>query len=114
MGYLLARMVPLTQRTGWKIEEIIESDIFGLLALAYVAALRTHPPLPKAGPAKELDALAFSYYLRMLASAPRASTTSPTDSSSTASSGAPRPSMWPPRPAPCDSSRTDPRSRPAG
>jgi hypothetical protein len=71
MGYLLARMVPLTQHTGWKIEEIIESDIFGLLALAYVAALRTNPPLPKTGPAKELDALAFSYYIRMLASAPK-------------------------------------------
>ncbi|MGP4001569.1 hypothetical protein [Streptomyces sp. 8N706] len=71
MGYLLARMVPLTQRTGWKIEEIIESDMFGLLALAYIAALRTNPPLPKTGPAKELDALAFSFYVRMLASAPK-------------------------------------------
>lgn len=71
MGYLLARMVPLTQRTGWRVEEVIESDIFGLLALAYVAALRTNPPIPKSGPAKELDALAFSYYVRMLASAPK-------------------------------------------
>lgn len=78
MGFLLARMVPLTQRTGRKIEEIIEADIFGLLALAYIAALRTNPPLPATGPAKELDALAFSFYVRMLASAPRASTTSPT------------------------------------
>lgn len=69
MGFLLARMVPLTQRTGWKIEEIIEADIFGLLALAYVAALRTNPPLPGAGPARELDALAFSFYVRMLAEA---------------------------------------------
>ncbi|MGW0704325.1 hypothetical protein ACWD0A_34635 [Streptomyces sp. NPDC002867] len=71
MGYLLARMVPLTQRTGWKIEEIIESGIFGLLALAYVAALRTNPPLSETGPAKELDALAFSYYVGMLAGAPK-------------------------------------------
>ncbi|MFD5427715.1 hypothetical protein [Streptomyces sp. NPDC127084] len=71
MGYLLARMAPLMQRTGWKIEEIIESDIFGLLALAYVAALRTNPPLPEIGPARELDALAFSYYVRMLAGAPK-------------------------------------------
>lgn len=47
MGYLLARMVPLRQRTGWEIEEIIESDIFGMLALACVAALRTNPPLPR-------------------------------------------------------------------
>ncbi|OEJ28729.1 hypothetical protein AS594_34025 [Streptomyces agglomeratus] len=64
-------MVPLTQRTGWKIEEIIECDIFGLLALRYVAALCTNPPFSKPGPAKELDALAFSYYIRMLASAPK-------------------------------------------
>ncbi|WP_351237688.1 hypothetical protein [Streptomyces sp. NPDC002133] len=71
MGYLLARMVPLTQRTGWRIEEIIESDVFGLLALAYVAALRTNPPLPEYGPARELDALAFSCYVRMLAGAPK-------------------------------------------
>lgn len=71
MGYLLARMVPLTQRTGRKIEEIIESDMIGLLALAYIAALRTNPPIPETGPAKELDALAFSYYVRMLASAPK-------------------------------------------
>ncbi|MEV0493392.1 hypothetical protein [Streptomyces atratus] len=70
MGFLLARMVPLTQRTGRKIEEIIEADIFGLLALAYIAALRTNPPLPATGPAQELDALAFSFYVRMLASAP--------------------------------------------
>ncbi|NUK55486.1 hypothetical protein HRW14_35655 [Streptomyces lunaelactis] len=65
MGHLLARMVPLTRRTGWKVEEIIESEIFGLLALAYVAALRKNPP------ADALDALAFSYYIRMLASAPQ-------------------------------------------
>ncbi|MBV7674074.1 hypothetical protein STHAL_32015 [Streptomyces halstedii] len=71
MGYLLARMAPLTQRTGWTIEEIIESDIFGLLALAYIAALRTNPPIPKTGPAKELDARAFSLYIRMLASSPQ-------------------------------------------
>ncbi|MGW6569820.1 hypothetical protein [Streptomyces sp. NPDC054975] len=71
MGYLLARMAPLTQRTGTEIEEIIESEIFGLLALAYIAALRTNPPLPTTGPAKELDALAFSFYVRMLASAPK-------------------------------------------
>lgn len=71
MGHLLARMVPLTQRTGWKVEEIIESEIFGLLALAYIAALRTNPPLPGTGPARELDALAISYYVRMLASAPK-------------------------------------------
>lgn len=63
MGHLLARMVPLTRRAGWKVEEIIESEIFGLLALAYVAALRKNPP------ADALDALAFSYYIRMLASA---------------------------------------------
>ncbi|MEU3708369.1 hypothetical protein AB0E82_39535 [Streptomyces anulatus] len=71
IGYVLARMVPLTQRTGWKIEEIIESDIFGLLALAYIAALRTNPPIPNDGPAEELDARAFSLYVRMLASAPK-------------------------------------------
>ncbi|MEU5109616.1 hypothetical protein AB0H07_46535 [Streptomyces sp. NPDC021354] len=65
MGHLLARMVPLTRRTGRTIEEIIESDIFGLLALAYIAALRKNPP------ADEIDALAFSYYVRMLASAPQ-------------------------------------------
>ncbi|MEV6133058.1 hypothetical protein AB0M05_40770 [Streptomyces violaceusniger] len=64
MGHLLARMTPLTRRTGRKIEEIIESEIFGLLALAYIAALRKNPP------AGEIDALAFSYYVRMLASAP--------------------------------------------
>lgn len=71
MGYVLARMAPLAQRTSRKIEEIIESEIFGLLALAYIAALRTNPPLPKTGPAKELDARAFSYYVLMLASAPQ-------------------------------------------
>ncbi|WP_329583774.1 hypothetical protein [Streptomyces sp. NBC_01361] len=71
MGYLLARMAPLTQRTGRKIEEIIGSEMVGLLALAYIAALRTNPPLSAAGPARELDALAFSYYIRMLASAPK-------------------------------------------
>ncbi|MEV5204376.1 hypothetical protein [Streptomyces sp. NPDC053720] len=65
IGHLLARMVPLTRRTGFMIEEIIESDLFGLLALAYVAALRAN------GPVEELDALAFSFYVRMLASAPQ-------------------------------------------
>ncbi|WP_327687212.1 hypothetical protein [Streptomyces sp. NBC_00467] len=52
--------------------------MIGLLALAYIAALRTDPPLPKTGPTKALDVLAFSEYIRMLAGAPRASTTSPT------------------------------------
>ncbi|WP_328624549.1 hypothetical protein OHA88_06060 [Streptomyces sp. NBC_00353] len=61
-----------------RLKRLLEADIFGLLALAYIAALRTNPPLPGAGPAKELDALAFSFYVHMLASAPRASTTSPT------------------------------------
>ncbi|MEU8708727.1 hypothetical protein [Streptomyces sp. NPDC048565] len=70
MGYLLARMAPLTRRTGRKIEEIIHSDIFGLLALAYVAALRTNPPLPKVGPATELDIRAFSIYVQMLGRSP--------------------------------------------
>lgn len=72
MGYLLASMVPLAQRTGGRIEEIVESDVFSLLALAYVVALRTNPPLPKTGPAKELDALAaFSFCMGAQARAVR-------------------------------------------
>ncbi|MGW1888449.1 hypothetical protein [Streptomyces sp. NPDC001970] len=44
-------------------------DIFGPLALACIAALRTNPPLPESSPAEELDALAFPFHVRMLASA---------------------------------------------
>ncbi|MFC7261462.1 hypothetical protein [Streptomyces lutosisoli] len=64
MGHVLKRLKPLAARTGWTMEELIEADLFGLLALAYVAALRKNPP------AEQIDALAFSYYVRMLAQAP--------------------------------------------